>query len=124
MFTRLIIIIIITVFYFYIGKLTLKIPWKRLYTDPVIASVDTLYLLVVPNQDIKYDAAKEEKYLQEAKLAEIKKVEEAKRIEAEKGKYCIVFDKQLNCKKSLRTVITYPHVKSFFSCYFYCFTSD
>ncbi|XP_073984515.1 vacuolar protein sorting 13C isoform X2 [Rhodnius prolixus] len=69
-----------------LGKLTLKIPWKRLYTDPVIASVDTLYLLVVPNQDIKYDAAKEEKYLQEAKLAEIKKVEEAKRIEAEKDK--------------------------------------
>uniref|UniRef100_A0A224XG50 Putative vacuolar protein n=1 Tax=Panstrongylus lignarius TaxID=156445 RepID=A0A224XG50_9HEMI len=67
-----------------LGKLTLKIPWKRLYTDPVIASVDTLYLLAVPNQDIKYDAAKEEKWVQEAKLAEIKNVEDAKRLAAVK----------------------------------------
>jgi len=31
------------------GKLTLKIPWKNLYTEPVIATIDGLYALAVPN---------------------------------------------------------------------------
>ncbi|XP_042338235.1 vacuolar protein sorting-associated protein 13C-like [Plectropomus leopardus] len=31
-----------------IGRLTLKIPWKNLYNDAVVASLDGLYLLVVP----------------------------------------------------------------------------
>ena len=30
------------------GKLTLKIPWKNLYNDAVVATLDGLYLLVVP----------------------------------------------------------------------------
>lgn len=29
-------------------KLTLKIPWKNLYNDAVVATLDGLYLLVVP----------------------------------------------------------------------------
>ncbi|CAG2221761.1 VPS13A_C [Mytilus edulis] len=31
------------------GKLTLKIPWKNLYTEPVVATIDGLYALAVPN---------------------------------------------------------------------------
>lgn len=31
------------------GKLTLKIPWKNLYTESVVASIDGLYALAVPN---------------------------------------------------------------------------
>ncbi|XP_033973361.1 vacuolar protein sorting-associated protein 13C-like, partial [Trematomus bernacchii] len=31
-----------------IGRLTLKIPWKNLYSDAVVATLDGLYLLVVP----------------------------------------------------------------------------
>ena len=34
---------------FYSGKLVLKIPWKNLYSEPVVAQVDGLYLLVRPN---------------------------------------------------------------------------
>lgn len=30
------------------GKLTLKIPWKNLYNDAVVATLDGLYLLLVP----------------------------------------------------------------------------
>ena len=30
------------------GKLTLKIPWKNLYNDAVVASLEGLYLLIVP----------------------------------------------------------------------------
>ncbi|XP_035855716.1 vacuolar protein sorting-associated protein 13C isoform X4 [Sander lucioperca] len=60
-----------------IGKLTLKIPWKNLYNDAVVATLDGLYLLVVPGATIKYDAAKEERYQQEAKQRELQRIEEA-----------------------------------------------
>uniref|UniRef100_A0A3B3WSY8 Chorein N-terminal domain-containing protein n=1 Tax=Poecilia mexicana TaxID=48701 RepID=A0A3B3WSY8_9TELE len=62
-----------------IGKLTLKIPWKNLYGDAVVATLDGLYLLVVPgaSKSIKYDAAKEERYQQEAKQKELQRIEEA-----------------------------------------------
>ncbi|KAF7703592.1 hypothetical protein HF521_022599 [Silurus meridionalis] len=60
-----------------IGKLTLKIPWKNLYSEAVVATLDGLYLLVVPEATIKYDAAKEEKHLQEAKQKELQRIEEA-----------------------------------------------
>ncbi|KAJ9578225.1 hypothetical protein L9F63_005555, partial [Diploptera punctata] len=64
-----------------LGKLVLKIPWKQLYSAPVEASVDTLFLLVVPNQEVKYDPVKEEKWSQEAKQGELLKIEEAKKLE-------------------------------------------
>ncbi|XP_041074256.1 vacuolar protein sorting-associated protein 13C-like [Polyodon spathula] len=73
-----------------IGKLILKIPWKNLYNDAVVATLDGLYLLVVPGATetgigIKYDAAKEEKYLQEAKQKELLRIEEALQMAAERG---------------------------------------
>ncbi|GFS12522.1 vacuolar protein sorting-associated protein 13C [Elysia marginata] len=33
----------------HISKLTLKIPWKNLYTEPVVAYLDGIYALAVPN---------------------------------------------------------------------------
>ncbi len=33
----------------YLTNLVLKVPWKNLYTEPVIASIEGLHLLVVPN---------------------------------------------------------------------------
>ena len=42
--------LLICLFYFETtGKLVLKIPWKNLYSEPVVAQVDGLYLLVRPN---------------------------------------------------------------------------
>ncbi|KAM4592302.1 intermembrane lipid transfer protein VPS13C isoform 6-T6 [Odontesthes bonariensis] len=60
-----------------IGKLTLKIPWKNLYNDAVVATLEGLYLLIVPGATIAYDAAKEERYQQEAKQKELQRIEEA-----------------------------------------------
>ncbi|WAR29642.1 VP13A-like protein [Mya arenaria] len=68
----------------HIGKLTLKIPWKNLYTEPVIATIDGLYALAVPNVGIKYNAEKEEKEHQETKQKKLRALEEAKKLEAEK----------------------------------------
>jgi vacuolar protein sorting-associated protein 13A/C len=68
-----------------IGKLVLKIPWKNLYGAPVEASVEGLFLLVVPNQEVKYDPIKEEKWSQDAKKNELQRIEDAKKREKEKG---------------------------------------
>ncbi|XP_031734507.1 vacuolar protein sorting-associated protein 13C-like isoform X2 [Anarrhichthys ocellatus] len=69
-----------------IGKLTLKIPWKNLYNDAVVATLDGLYLLVVPGATIKYDAAKEERDQQEAKQRELQCIEEALQLAARREK--------------------------------------
>ncbi|KAI2662683.1 Vacuolar protein sorting-associated protein 13C [Labeo rohita] len=68
-----------------IGKLTLKIPWKNLYNEAVVATLDGLYLLVVPGATIKYDPAKEERYLQEAKQKELQRIEETLQLVARRG---------------------------------------
>ncbi|XP_033612139.1 vacuolar protein sorting-associated protein 13C, partial [Fukomys damarensis] len=68
-----------------IGKLALKIPWKNLYREAVVATLEGLYLLVVPGASIKYDAEKEEKSLQDIKQKELCRIEEALQKAAEKG---------------------------------------
>ncbi|XP_069482006.1 intermembrane lipid transfer protein VPS13A isoform X2 [Ambystoma mexicanum] len=62
----------------HIGKLDLKIPWKYLFTQPVEAVLDGVYLLIVPVASIKYDAEKEEKQFFEARQRELQRIEEAK----------------------------------------------
>ncbi|XP_064596167.1 intermembrane lipid transfer protein VPS13C-like [Liolophura sinensis] len=70
----------------HIANLTLKIPWKNLYTEPVVASIDGLYALAIPNIGIKYNEEKEEKAKQEAKQKKLQQIEDAKKLEAEKDK--------------------------------------
>uniref|UniRef100_A0A674H404 Vacuolar protein sorting 13 homolog C n=1 Tax=Taeniopygia guttata TaxID=59729 RepID=A0A674H404_TAEGU len=69
-----------------INKLTLKIPWKNLYGEAVVATLEGLYLLIVPGASVKYDAEKEEKYLQDNKQKELARIEEALQKAAEKGR--------------------------------------
>uniref|UniRef100_A0A803XT70 Vacuolar protein sorting 13 homolog C n=1 Tax=Meleagris gallopavo TaxID=9103 RepID=A0A803XT70_MELGA len=69
-----------------IDKLTLKIPWKNLYGEAVVATLEGLYLLIVPGASIKYDAEKEDKYLQDNKQKELARIEEALQKAAEKDK--------------------------------------
>ncbi|KAJ8285413.1 hypothetical protein GJAV_G00026530 [Gymnothorax javanicus] len=68
----------------HIGRLELKIPWKNLYTQSVEATLDGVYLLIVPAASIKYDAEKEERQLQEARQRELQRIEETKQKAAEK----------------------------------------
>ncbi|XP_026058511.1 vacuolar protein sorting-associated protein 13A isoform X2 [Carassius auratus] len=68
----------------HIGRLELKIPWKNLYTQSVEATLDEVFLLIVPTASIKYDAEKEERQLQEAQQKELQRIEETKQKAAEK----------------------------------------
>nr|XP_033782936.1 vacuolar protein sorting-associated protein 13A isoform X2 [Geotrypetes seraphini] len=70
----------------HIGNLDLKIPWKNLYTQPVEAVLDGVYLLIVPIASIKYDAEKEEKQFVEARQRELQRIEDAKQKMADKDK--------------------------------------
>ena len=67
-----------------IGKLTLKIPWKNLYKEAVEATLDGLYLLAVPNEEVEYDSEKEEKREQEAKQTQLAAIEE-QQLKSKKG---------------------------------------
>uniref|UniRef100_A0AAX7V420 Vacuolar protein sorting 13 homolog A n=1 Tax=Astatotilapia calliptera TaxID=8154 RepID=A0AAX7V420_ASTCA len=69
----------------HIGRLQLKIPWKNLYTQSVEATLDGVYLLIVPTASIKYDAEKEEKQFQEARQRELQRIEQTKLKAAEQG---------------------------------------
>ncbi|XP_068741113.1 intermembrane lipid transfer protein VPS13A-like [Montipora capricornis] len=70
----------------HLGKLVLKIPWKNLYSEPVIAQIDGLYLLVRPNTVVTYNEEKEEKAKQEKKQRQLEAVELARKLEEEKKK--------------------------------------
>uniref|UniRef100_A0A8C3SRI4 Vacuolar protein sorting 13 homolog A n=1 Tax=Chelydra serpentina TaxID=8475 RepID=A0A8C3SRI4_CHESE len=68
------------------GALNLQIPWKNLYTQPVEAVLDGVYLLIVPTASIKYDAEKEDRQLLEAKQRELQRIEDAKQKIADQDK--------------------------------------
>lgn len=72
--------------YGHLGSLVLKIPWKNLYSAPVEAYIDRLYLLAVPNSSVRYNADREEKASLEAKKAELERIQLAKKLEQEKSK--------------------------------------
>lgn len=72
--------------YGHLGNLVLKIPWKNLYSAPVEAYIDRLYLLAVPNSSVRYNAEREEKATFEAKKAELDRIQLAKKLELEKSK--------------------------------------
>lgn len=73
--------------YGHLGSLVLKIPWKNLYSAPVEAYIDRLYLLAVPNNSVRYNAEREEKASLEAKKTELDRIQLAKKLEQEKSKF-------------------------------------
>lgn len=75
--------------YGHLGSLVLKIPWKNLYSAPVEAYIDRLYLLAVPNNSVQYNAEREEKAALDAKKSELERIQLAKKLEQEKSKFHI-----------------------------------
>lgn len=76
-----------------LGKLVLKIPWKNLYGSPVLFDIEDLFVLVAPESDIQYDAEKEKKWALAAKQDELRRVEEAKKRAADKGRELLSLNK-------------------------------
>ncbi|CAF3939022.1 unnamed protein product [Rotaria sp. Silwood2] len=60
-------------------KLTLQVPWKNIYTQSTKATIDGLFLLVVPKTEVEYDAKRDEKEQHEAKMKEVYHIEELRK---------------------------------------------
>lgn len=58
----------------------LKIPFKDMWNGQIDAIVEDLFVLVVPTNQVKYDAEKESKAELDAKRAEIARVEKNKQL--------------------------------------------
>ncbi|OQV26154.1 Vacuolar protein sorting-associated protein 13C [Hypsibius exemplaris] len=59
----------------YLGKLGIDIPWKNLYTKPIVITVEDVLLLVVPNTDAEYDVEKGKQKQWEQKQRQLKHLE-------------------------------------------------
>ncbi|XP_064629495.1 intermembrane lipid transfer protein VPS13A-like isoform X5 [Lineus longissimus] len=78
----------------YVGKISLNVPWTSLYTLPVIASVEDVYLLAGPLSDRKYDPEKEKRLLNAIKKQKLEVLESASLInDDEKGEDPGFFEK-------------------------------
>jgi len=79
----------------YLEKLILEVPWKSLYTSPIKATIDGLYLLVVPKTEVEYDAKRDEKEQHEAKMREVHKIEQLRKEKEEAEKNAKESEKKL-----------------------------
>uniref|UniRef100_A0A8C3I5A9 Vacuolar protein sorting 13 homolog A n=1 Tax=Chrysemys picta bellii TaxID=8478 RepID=A0A8C3I5A9_CHRPI len=97
----------------HIGQLNLQIPWKYLYTQPVEAVLDGVYLLIVPTASIKYDAEKEDRQLLEAKQRELQRIEDAKQKIADQEEKQDTFVEKLVTQviKNLQVKISNIHIR-------------
>lgn len=57
----------------------LTVDWANLYSGKIEASIEGLFLLVVPNQEVQYEAEKEDRILLLSKQIALQKVEEGKK---------------------------------------------
>uniref|UniRef100_A0A2K6JWW5 Vacuolar protein sorting 13 homolog C n=1 Tax=Rhinopithecus bieti TaxID=61621 RepID=A0A2K6JWW5_RHIBE len=93
-----------------IDKLTLKIPWKNLYGEAVVATLEGLYLLVVPGASTMM--LKRRKSLQDVKQKELSRIEEAlqkQQKRSQKGYICGKLATQVI--KNVQVKITDIHIK-------------
>uniref|UniRef100_A0A674HME7 Vacuolar protein sorting 13 homolog A n=1 Tax=Taeniopygia guttata TaxID=59729 RepID=A0A674HME7_TAEGU len=97
----------------HISQLNLQIPWQNLYTQPVEAVLDGVYLLIVPTASIKYDAEKEARQLLEARQRELQRIEEAKQKIADKEEKQDTFVEKLVTQviKNLQLKISNIHIR-------------
>uniref|UniRef100_A0A663FCS7 Vacuolar protein sorting 13 homolog A n=1 Tax=Aquila chrysaetos chrysaetos TaxID=223781 RepID=A0A663FCS7_AQUCH len=95
------------------GQLNLQIPWQNLYTQPVEAVLDGVYLLIVPTASIKYDAEKEARQLLEARQRELQRIEEAKQKIADQEEKQDTFVEKLVTQviKNLQVKISNIHIR-------------
>uniref|UniRef100_A0A8C0HS82 Vacuolar protein sorting 13 homolog A n=1 Tax=Buteo japonicus TaxID=224669 RepID=A0A8C0HS82_9AVES len=97
----------------FVGQLNLQIPWQNLYTQPVEAVLDGVYLLIVPTASIKYDAEKEARQLLEARQRELQRIEEAKQKIADQEEKQDTFVEKLVTQviKNLQVKISNIHIR-------------
>lgn len=60
-----------------LGTLILKIPWKNIYTQPIVITMENVYVLATPNTDeLPYNAARAEQAERDDKRERLSKLDE------------------------------------------------
>lgn len=67
-----------------LDKLVLKIPWKNLYTEPVLANIEGLNLIIVPNRGVVYNEERAKKNEYETKQKLLARLEENRKAKRSK----------------------------------------
>ena len=60
-----------------LGRIKIDIPWTSLYSSPVVAVLEDVYVLAGPVSDRKYDPDRERALLQARKRARLAELETA-----------------------------------------------
>ena len=84
------------------GQLVLKIPWKQLYTAPVVVLVERLHLLAVPSQDVQYNRQREEDTARDLKRQLVGRYEQTQQLQNSESCRCpdeVVGSPSLACFK-------------------------
>uniref|UniRef100_A0A914HHN5 Vacuolar protein sorting-associated protein 13A n=1 Tax=Globodera rostochiensis TaxID=31243 RepID=A0A914HHN5_GLORO len=63
----------------YVQSLVFKVPWKHLYVKPTVVEISGVYLIIVPNQGVVYNAEEAHKREQEIKQKKLLRLEENRR---------------------------------------------
>lgn len=61
-----------------IGRIDISVPWMNLYTEPIVIKVSDVYLLALPNWEVRYDEEEEELFAWKAKKAALETFESMK----------------------------------------------
>lgn len=59
----------------YLGKLILKVPWKKITSKPTYVTIEDVYLVIVSNKEVVYDELKEREKLKEKRQRELELLE-------------------------------------------------
>ena len=98
-----------------VEQLTIDIPWTNPYGDSTVIKINGLYMLIVPTTSVGYDQEREEKSEQEAKMAKIAVIEEAKHrdrlLDKEDGGDSFVQKLLANIFKNLVVTVTDVHIR-------------
>lgn len=63
----------------HLQSLVLKIPWKNLYTEPTIAHIEGLQMILVPNKGMVFSEEKWKKNTMESKQKALGRLEEMRK---------------------------------------------
>jgi len=98
-----------------VEQLSIEIPWTNPYGKPTVININGLYMLIVPTTSVGYDQEREDRAEQEAKMAKIAVIEEAKHrdrlLEKDDGGDSFMQKLLANIFKNLVVTVTDVHIR-------------
>ncbi|KAJ6225422.1 hypothetical protein RDWZM_003967 [Blomia tropicalis] len=59
----------------HIGRIEASVPWMNIYTEPIVIKISDVYVVSIPNSEIKYDEEEEKRYEWNIKKAYLENIE-------------------------------------------------